>query len=101
MHFFEYFDKTPEHRKYLDDYMAIRRAGLATRFETFPMVRTLCQGTRTDKDSVLLVDIGGSWGDELAAFQQAYLNVHILQDLPKVIEKVQQGTSHKRRVHSL
>ncbi|KAL8976410.1 MAG: hypothetical protein Q9205_007571 [Flavoplaca limonia] len=47
----------------------------------------------TDKVSVLLVDVGGSWGYELAAFKQAYPNVHgrwILQDLPKVIEKVQQ-----------
>ncbi|KAL8883143.1 MAG: hypothetical protein Q9192_007419 [Flavoplaca navasiana] len=93
MHFFEYFDKSPEQRKYLDDYMAIRRVWLATWFEAFPMVRTLCPGTKTDKDSVLLVDVGSSWGYELAAFKQAYPNVHgrlILQDLPKVIGKVQQ-----------
>ena len=93
MHFFEYFDKSPEQRKYLADYRAIRRVELATWFETLPMVRTLCPGTKTDKDSVLLVDVGGSWGHELAAFKQAYPNVHgrlILQDLSKVIEKVQQ-----------
>lgn len=91
MHFFEYFDKTPEQRKYLDDYMAVRRVGLATWFETFPMAQTLCPGTKMDKDSVLLVDVGGSWGHELAAFAQTYPDVHgrlILQDLPKVIEKV-------------
>ncbi|KAI4097712.1 MAG: hypothetical protein LQ339_006691 [Xanthoria mediterranea] len=67
MHFFEYFDKTPEQRKYLDDYMAVRR------------------------DAVLLVDVGGSWGHELAAFARAHPDAHgrlILQDLPKVIEKV-------------
>ncbi|KAL8999601.1 MAG: hypothetical protein Q9169_001561 [Polycauliona sp. 2 TL-2023] len=92
MHFFEYFDKTPEQRKYLDDYMAIRRVGLTTWFETFPMLQALCPATKTDHDSVLLVDVGGSWGHELVAFNQAHPHVHgrlILQDLPKVIEKVQ------------
>ena len=92
MHFFEYFDKTPEQRKYLDDYMAVRRVGLATWFETFPMAQTLCPGTKTDQDAVLLVDVGGSWGHELAAFARAHPDAHgrlILQDLPKVIEKVQ------------
>ncbi|KAI4218798.1 MAG: hypothetical protein LQ349_008569 [Xanthoria aureola] len=91
MHFFEYFDKTPEQRKYLDDYMAVRRVGLATWFETFPMAQTLCPGTKTDQDAVLLVDVGGSWGHELAAFARAHPDAHgrlILQDLPKVIEKV-------------
>ena len=43
MHFFEYFDKTAEQRKYMDDYMAVRRVGLATWFETFPHKPTRIQ----------------------------------------------------------
>lgn len=44
-----------------------------------------------DKDSVLLVDIGGSRGHDLIAFRQNFKDAQgrlILQDLPHVIEKV-------------
>ncbi|KAL8723889.1 MAG: hypothetical protein Q9166_008229 [cf. Caloplaca sp. 2 TL-2023] len=92
MHFFEYFDKTSGQRRYLDDYMVIRRFGLATWFETLPMAQTLCPGTKMVKDAVLLVDGGGSSGHELVPFHKAYPDVHgrlILQDLPKVVGKVE------------
>ena len=72
--------------------MATRRVGLATWFETFPMARLLCPDAKKDADAVLLVDVGGNWGHEVAAFHKAHPNVPgrlILQDLPSMMEKVE------------
>ena len=87
----KYFDKTPEQRKYFDDYMTARRAGIATWYKTFPFADALLQGAKTDKDAVLLVDVGGNQGHDLVSFHQAYPDAPgrlILQDLPSMIAEV-------------
>ena len=52
------------------------------------MKEELIQGASTEKDSVLLVDIGGGWGHDIVAFQKKYPTNGrlILQDLPAVIK---------------
>ena len=96
--FFEYFDKVPEQRKYFDDYMALRRVGLATWYETFPMAQVLCPDAKKESTSVLLVDVGGNWGHEISAFHQAHPDAPgrlILQDLPSMIQKVEKEAPPK------
>lgn len=91
MGFWEYFNRTPEQRKYFDDYMATRRVGLQTWFETFPAAEVLVPGAKKDADAVLLVDVGGNKGHEAAAFRKAHPDAPgrcILQDLPPMIERV-------------
>ena len=98
MTLWQLFDKYPGRRKCFDDYMAVRRAGLATWYETFPMAERLCGGAKKDADAVLLVDVGGNWGHELAAFHQAHPDVPgrlVLQDLPGMIDKVKKENPPK------
>ena len=91
MTFWEFFDRNPDQRRYFDDYMAVRRKGLATWHETFPMATVLGPGAKRDEDAVLLVDVGGNWGHEIVSFHAAYPDLPgrlVLQDLPAMIEKV-------------
>ena len=86
----EFFEQHPEHKKWFSDYMAVRYEGVAPWFTTFPMADILARDTKRDPDSVLLVDVGGSSGHELAKFHRRHPDVPgrlIVQDLPTVIEK--------------
>ena len=89
--FFEFFAENEDQRRYFDDYMAIRREGLSSWHEVFPMASHLGSGvSRDDQNAVLLVDVGGNWGHELRSFHQAHPEVPgrlILQDLPVMIDK--------------
>ncbi|KAL8689022.1 MAG: hypothetical protein Q9218_005211 [Villophora microphyllina] len=91
MGFFEYFAANEDQRKYFDDYMAVRRKGLSSWHEVFPMASQLVPGFNTsNSDAVLLVDVGGNWGHELQSFQKTYPDAPgrlILQDLPIMTEK--------------
>ena len=91
MSMWEYFQKNQDQRKYFDDYMAVRRLGLSTWHENFPFARELGPGAKRGPDAVLLVDVGGNWGHEVASFHEAHPNIPgrlILQDLPSMIETV-------------
>jgi len=92
MHFWEFFEKNKDHQQYFADYLAGRRTGLASWHETFPMAAHLGPGAKSDPKAVLLVDVGGNTGHELANFHNAHPDVPgrlILQDLPSMIEKVE------------
>lgn len=89
--FWEFFAKYPEHRKDFDEYMVARRKGLAKWHETFPMANVLGTNASTDAEAVLLVDVGGNKGHEIASFHEAHPDIPgrlILQDLPPMIERV-------------
>ena len=89
--FWEFFTKYPEHRKDFDEYMAARRKGLAKWHETFPIASVLGTNASTDAEAVLLVDVGGNKGHEIASFHEAHPDIPgrlILQDLPPMIERI-------------
>ena len=89
--FWEFFTKYPEHRKDFDEYMAARRKGLANWHETFPIASVLGTNASTDAEAVLLVDVGGNKGHEIASFHEAHPDIPgrlILQDLPPMIERI-------------
>ena len=91
MNLWDYMAHHPKHRKSFDDYMAARREGIQSWFETFPISSELCPDTK--ENSVLLVDIGGNFGHEAANFHQAHLDHPgkiVLQDLGSMIEKVKE-----------
>ena len=91
MGFWEFFDRLPEHRVDFDNYMEIRRRGLVKWHETFPMAKELGPGAKTDKDSVMIVDVGGNKGHELGSFHETHPEIPgrlILQDLDVMIESV-------------
>ena len=53
-----------------------------------PVAKILGEGAKTNKEAVMLVDIGGGTGRDIAGFQQAYPNLPgrlVLEDLPAVV----------------
>ncbi|KAL8727832.1 MAG: hypothetical protein Q9181_005564 [Wetmoreana brouardii] len=91
MGFFEFFANNEDQRRYLDDYMAVRRQGLSSWHEVFPMASQLVPGFNTDNpDAVLLVDVGGGFGHELRSFHEAHPDAPgrlVVQDLLVMTEK--------------
>ena len=90
----DFMQNEPEHRIAFDDYMAARREGIQSWYETFPIMTELYPGTKDDADAVLLVDVGGNFGHEAANFHAAHPDHPgrlILQDLPTMIEKVEKA----------
>ena len=89
--FWEFFDKHPQHRKDLDEYMAVRRKGLNQWHEMFPMASVLGPNAKRDPKAVLFVDVGGGKGHEARNLREAHpelLGRLILQDLPSMIDRV-------------
>lgn len=89
MPIWKFFQQNKNYRKYFDDYMSTRRAGLLTWHENFPIASLLAPGVKTDGDAVLLVDVGGNKGHDIASFHKAHPDLPgrlILQDLPSMIE---------------
>ena len=94
MKYFEFLAKNEDQRTYFDDYMAVRREGLSSWHEVFPMASYLGSGVRTnDPNAVLLVDVGGNWGHEIKSFHEAHPEVPgrlIIQDIPIMTEKLKE-----------
>ena len=89
-----YFDAHPDVRKDFDNYMSGRREGLSQWYEMFPMASTLAPGMEDDPGAVLLVDVGGNKGHEIAGFHRAHPEVPgrlILQDLAPMIGRVREN----------
>lgn len=91
MDFWHLFQNSPEQRKYLDEYMATRRKGIQSWFETFPMASELFPDAKQDSDAILLVDVGGGKGHDAAHFHAAHPDHPgklIVEDLDYMIERV-------------
>lgn len=92
--FWDFFDKYPEHRTDFDEYMAWKRKGVSAWHEKFPMASILGRNAKSDPDAVLLVDVGGNKGHEVASFHEAHPDLPgrlILQDLPAMIGRVRES----------
>lgn len=80
----------------MNNFNAFMGGSLETRpdwFKTFPVKDILLDGAKADSDSVLLVDVGGGNGHDIAAFQKAYPDApghFVLQDLPPVISGIKE-----------
>ena len=91
--FWDFFDKYPQHRKDLDEYMAVRRKGLNQWHEMFPMASVLGPDAKRDSQAVLFVDVGGGKGHEARNLREAHPELPgrlILQDLPSMIGRVKE-----------
>lgn len=89
---FGLLQKHPEQKKSFDDYMASRRLTDAPQwFEVYPAVERL-QNARKDPNAVLLVDVGGGPGQELARFKERNPDIPgrlVLQDLPLTLRQIE------------
>ncbi|OKL59219.1 hypothetical protein UA08_05527 [Talaromyces atroroseus] len=100
--FFEWLVATPPHLQYFDSFMSVYRAGKPNWFDPgfYPVTERLIDGFDASKQGVLLVDVGGGKGHDVAAFvaqhtcsQQQQQQQHlpgrvVLQDREPVIASV-------------
>ncbi|KAJ5121034.1 uncharacterized protein N7515_008995 [Penicillium bovifimosum] len=91
-HYFDFLAGEPYYQQAFNTVMTIshRRQG-QNWFDFFPVEEKL--GGVVDESDVLLVDVGGSQGGDIIAFQKRFPHLRgrlVLQDLPVVIEAIQE-----------
>lgn len=89
--FFAWLKKNPDHSAVFNGFMATRRQGTATWHDVYPVRQELVPTSGLEKDTVLLVDVGGNQGHDLTTLSARYPGLPgtlILQDLQGVIDKV-------------
>ena len=83
---FGVLSKDPRRKKIFDDYMEARSYSKDPRwFEIYPAGQKLNEGLQDVDDAVLLVDVGGGKGHDIALFRQRFPSLPgklVLQDLP-------------------
>jgi hypothetical protein len=89
-HMFEYFQSHPGDGETFNNHMKGYSDSRARWIDPgcVPIDEVIGRGAHQDKESVLLVDIGGGFGHDLEVFEQKYPELPgrlILQDLPAVI----------------
>lgn len=80
-------EEQPARRAPFDSYMTAHRAALADWTTIYPVKERLAKGLNpADDESVLIVDIGGGWGQDLTNFHTNHSDLPgklVLQDLPE------------------
>lgn len=80
--------------------MTGQRADRKQWFDFFDVDDVLLKGAKNDPNATLLMDIGGGEGHDVAEFQRRYPDAPgklILQDLPPVIDSIQDLTANVER----
>ncbi|KAJ5148851.1 hypothetical protein N7448_000429 [Penicillium atrosanguineum] len=96
----EWFAQCPESGKDFDTYMEGNRGDNLNWVDWFPVQERLIDGYEASEGDVLLVDVAGGRGHELAAFQAKFPNALgrlILEDQPGVLP----GNDSGRKIESL
>lgn len=86
--------KDPRRKRIFDDYMSARRYSQEPKwFEIFPVREHLLATPRCGDTDVLLVDVGGGKGHDIATFRENFPDLSgklILQDLPQTFASLQE-----------
>ncbi|KAI9698905.1 MAG: hypothetical protein M1820_007326 [Bogoriella megaspora] len=85
----EYFPSHLEQAKHFNDLMSMRRVGFASWHDSYPFAERLIPGARSGSEDVLIVDVGGNKGHEVASFHDKHPDAPgrlIVQDLPPVVD---------------
>lgn len=90
MGFFEYVQQEPITAKQFNEHMSVYAQGRDRWMDAgfYPVQERLVQGAGIQKEDVLLVDMGGSFGHDLENFRRKWPDVPgrlVLQDLPEVV----------------
>ncbi|KAJ5833105.1 O-methyltransferase [Penicillium riverlandense] len=89
--FFEWLVATPPHLQHFDSFMSAYRAGKANWYDFYPVTELMITGFDPSVSDVLLVDVGGGKGHDVANFAAQYTSHPgriILQDREPVIASV-------------
>ena len=94
LHWFEDLKAKPKEQAAFNTMMRISRVGRGEEwFDFYPIVEKFQKEFTADKDTPLLVDIGGGLGHDLTTFQVKFPDLPgrlILQDLPAAIDDVKE-----------
>lgn len=89
---FGLLERNEEQKQAFDDYMAARRIDdMPQWFEIYPAAENL-RDLHPGPNAVLMVDVGGGPGQELARFKERYPEIpgrFVLQDLPLTLERIE------------
>lgn len=102
--FFEWLVANPPQLQYFSSFMTAYRAGKPNWYDLgfYPVSERLIQGFDTRESDVLLVDVGGGKGHDVAAFVAQYNSLHtgkvVLQDREAVIASVMADSSNDHNV---
>ncbi|OGM44713.1 O-methyltransferase [Aspergillus bombycis] len=86
--FFEWLIATPPHLQHFDSFMSAYRAGKADWHDFYPVTERMIAGFDSSVSDVLLVDVGGGRGHDVATFAGHYTSHPgriVLQDREPVI----------------
>ena len=89
--FFDFLTKNPKFLERFNSYMTSQRQGRQSWLEFFPLERELMTGFSGKDNAVMLVDVGGGYGQEIQEIKKKYPDLPgrmILQDLPETINQV-------------
>lgn len=89
--FFDWLVATPPHLQHFDSFMSAYRAGKADWHDFYPVTERMITGFDSSVSDVLLVDVGGGRGHDVATFIAQYTSCPgriILQDREPVIASV-------------
>jgi len=99
----DFFATNEEHKTGFDLYMAARRPAFQKSwFEVYPAARKLAEMPALEDDNVMLVDVGGGHGHEVAGFAKAFPNVKgrmVLQDLQATLESLKLSNGIETMAH--
>ena len=92
LHFFDWLKEHPDVFEAFNNHMAGYSKGRRSWMDPdfYPVEELLGKGMSTDKDAVLLVDVGGGLGHDIEEFQRKHPQLPgrlILQDQPEVIKQ--------------
>lgn len=89
---FGLLENNAEQKQAFDDYMAARRVDdMPQWFDIYPAAEKV-KDARTELGAILMVDVGGGPGQEIARFKEKYPELpgkFILQDLPLTLNRVE------------
>jgi hypothetical protein len=92
---FEYLVGHPQLNRQFGNFMGGDHQGRERWMDTsfFPVQERLIDGFQASPDAVFLVDVGGGFGHDLEEFRRKIPNIPgrlVLQDLPAVIDQIQE-----------
>ncbi|KAF6232302.1 hypothetical protein HO173_009407 [Letharia columbiana] len=104
--FWAWLEQDPERARAFHSSMVDRRHASADAawFENYPVVANLCSTVPPASAEVLLVDVGGGWGQDLLAFASAHPSVPgrlILQDRAHALAEADRESLGRRRVEAI
>ena len=104
--FWAWLEEDPERARVFHSSMTARRQASADHawFKMYPVLENLCSTMSADSDEVLMIDIGGGWGQDLLDFRSAFPSAPgrlLLQDQAHTLAEVDEESLKSGRIEMI